>query len=431
MRPGRRLGRALAAAAIGALGSCAGIFQRDMPAAPARYEMRVPVAGDLRIGSAERDVTPAVGGYLAGFDVARTSTRVGAALAVRALVVATPARRFAVVGIDNLGVMREDADWIKSGIAGFANGDVFLCASHTHAGPDLIGIWGFYGLSTGRDRDYLAALRGAVAEAVAEAAAAAVPARLALGEALLPPAGIVKNSNRAGIFDRRLVVLHAHAIADDRPVGTLLHLACHPEVLPRRNTAISADFVGGLCDEWRRRGRGQAVFVNGALGAMVSPDWPQRDDAGALACGAALADLAEQALADAAPLPVDTIEVRRRDVYLPMTSTWFRLGRVLTVLPRQLYGGHARSTVGMLRLGAFTAIAVPGEMEPLLAAQLRRELRLPDAVLFGLCDDEVGYLLRGADARDPGFAYETSMSPCVDAGERVRAAITGVPVPPR
>ena len=40
--------------------------------------------------------------------------------------------------------------------------------------------------------------------------------------------------------------------------------------MPRRNTKISADFVGVLCDEWRARGHGQAVFVNGALGAMIA-----------------------------------------------------------------------------------------------------------------------------------------------------------------
>jgi hypothetical protein len=108
-----------------------------------------------------------------------------------------------------------------------------------------------------------------------------------------------------------------------------------------------------------------------------------------------------------------------------MTTMGFRLGRLTTVLQRELYDGAARSTVGWLRLGAFEAIAVPGEVEPALAEQLRAQLRRPDLVLFGLCDDEVGYLLRAQEAADPEFAYERSMSACGDAGERVRAALTG------
>lgn len=390
-----------------------------------RYARTVEVRGELQVGSAERDITPPVGAYLAGFDLARTSESVASPLKVRALVITTAERNFALVGIDNLGLMREDVDWIKQGLVGFANGDVFVCASHTHAGPDLIGLWGCWFLSSGRDRQYLATVRRATAEAVAAARAAAAPARFRLGQALLPPAGLVKNANRAGVFDRRVHVLHATAVADDRPLGTLLHLACHPEVLPRRNTAISADFVGALCDLWRERGHGQAVFVNGALGAMISPDVQPRDETGLRSFGARACDLAELALQRAQPLAVDAIEVRRADVYLPLVSYAFRLGRLTTVLERELYDGAARSTVGYLRLGSFEAVAVPGEMEPAMAEQVRAELRKPDLVVFGLCDDEVGYLLRDQEAGDPEYAYERSVSPCRSAGERVRAALTG------
>jgi hypothetical protein len=249
---------------------CGGVFQHSLPESPAGYEVVVDASAGLRVASAECDITPAVGSYMAGFNIGRTSTAVASPLKVRVLVVETASRRFAIVGVDNLGVMREDVDWIKAGLPGFANGDVFVCASHTHAGPDLIGLWGYYFLSSGRDRDYVVRLREATASAVAAARAAAAPARFVRGEALLPPTGLIKNANRAEVFDRRVTVLQALALDDGRPLGTLLHLACHPEVLPRRNTLLSADFVGELCDQWRARGHGQAVFVNGALGDGVA-----------------------------------------------------------------------------------------------------------------------------------------------------------------
>ncbi len=412
--------------AVLVLTGCAGVFQHARPAETARYRVRAEVGDALRVGSAERDITPPVGDYLAGFDLARTSDRLGSPLKVRALVLLTPTRRFCIVGLDNLGVMREDVDWCKAALPGFANGDVFVCASHTHAGPDLIGLWGAYFLSSGRDRDYVVTVREAMAAAVAEAVQVAAPARLRHGVGALPPTGLVKNANRKDVFDRRVHVVVAEALDDGRPLGTLLQLACHPEVLPRRNTAISADFVGALCDAWRARGLGQAVFVNGALGAMISPDLAPRDDRGVVRFGEHVAEVAAAAVALAPPLPVDAIEVRRADVYLPMISPGFRFGRMATVLQRELYDGAARSTVGWLRLGAFEAIAVPGELEPVFAEQLRRALRKPELVVFGLCDDEVGYLLRDRDAVDPEFAYERSMSPCRSAGERVAAALLGV-----
>jgi hypothetical protein len=412
--------------ALSGLGtSCAGVFQHGRPEVPASYHVRAEVDGALRVGSAERDVTPRVGDYLAGFDIGRTSTEVSSPLKVRVLVLGTGSRWFAIVGLDNLGVMREDVDWLKAGLTGFANGDVFVCASHTHAGPDLIGLWGYYFLSSGRDREYLASVRTAMAAAVAEAKANAAPARLVQGTARLPVHGLVKNANRAEVFDRRVRVVSAFAQDDGRPLGSLLHLACHPEVMPRRNTKISADFVGVLCDTWRARGHGQAVFANGALGAMISPEVQPRDEQGVRTFGEEACTLCEQALATASPLPVDAVEVRRSDVYLPMTTLGFRLGRLTTALQRELYDGDARSSVGWLRLGAFEAVAVPGEVEPALAEQMRAQLHRPELVLFGLCDDEVGYLLRAQEAVDPEYAYERSMSACGDAGERVRAALTG------
>jgi hypothetical protein len=412
-------------AACGALGGCAGVMERPAPATAQSWARATPVVGDLRVGAAERDITPPVGVWLAGFDPARAATRVAEPLKVRALVLASGDRRVAIVGVDNLGFLREDVDWIKQGVAGFALGDVFVCASHTHAGPDALGLWGRLLRTTGRDPAYVGVVRAAVAAAVAEAHAHAAPARLVRGEALLPAVGLVKNVNRRGVFDRRVVVVHARAVDDGRPLGTLLHLACHPEVRPRGDSSLSSDFVGPLCDGWRARGHGQAVFVNGALGALVSPDVAPRDAVGVAAFGARACDLAEAALAAAEPLPVDAIEVARADVYLPLRTTGFRLGRLTTVLPRETHGGAARSTVGWLRLGAFEAVAVPGEIEPAFAEELRAALRRPRLVVFGLCDDEVGYLLRGQDAVDPEFAYERSMSACRDAGELVRTAIVG------
>lgn len=416
--------RWLCGALAAALAGCTGLFHRALPDRVATWE-QTAVGGELRVGAAERDVTPQVGGYLAGFDLARTSTGVASPLKVRALVLVLGQRRLALVGIDNLGVMREDADWIKGGIEGFANGDVFLCASHTHAGPDLIGLWGFYLWSSGRDPDYLRQLSRATAEAVAEALAVAAPAQLTRGTGRIPAHGYVKNANRAGCFDRRLVVVHARALDDGRPLGTLLHLACHPEVMPRGNTEICADFVGSLCDGWREAGLGQAVFVNGALGAMVSPAFPERNADGVRQMGADLVAIARAALAAGEPLPVDAIEVRRRDVYLPLTSMGLKLGRLTAVIPRDLYGGYVRSTVGWLRIGGLRAIAVPGEMEPALAQRIRGRLGAPDLLVFGLCDDELGYLMREQDARDPLFAYERGMSPCVRAGEMIEAALCG------
>jgi hypothetical protein len=79
--------------------------------------------------------------------------------------------------------------------------------------------------------------------------------------------------------------------------------------------------------------------------------------------------------------------------------------------------------VGYLRIGTFEAALVPGEMEPTLASRLRRITSRPDLVIFGLADDEVGYLMTEEDAWDKRFAYERLVSPGWDAGELVLEAL--------
>jgi hypothetical protein len=412
------------AAGLCMLGSCTGIFQRSLPDKVAEFHM-VATGKELRVGSAERDITPLGRVYMGGFDLGRVSTGIVTPLKARAMVFELGGECVVVLGVDNLGVMREDTDWIKGGITGVKNGCIFLCSSHTHAGPDLIGMWGFYFMNSGRDPLYVAQVRIAVAAAVAEARARAQPADLWLGQARLPARGLVQNSKRNEVFDRDLVVLQARAKSDGMPLGSLLHLACHPEVLRRANTLLSADYVGELCDAWVERGHGQAVFCNGAIGAMVTPGIPERDLRGMRQMGRDLCSLAEQALAAARILPVDEIEVKKRDVFLSLDTLAFELGRLTMVLQRELYGGCARSTVGYLRLGKLEIAGVPGEMEPVEAQRLRDRSHRPDLLVFGLCDDELGYLMREVDAANPRYHYERSMSPCLRAGDIAVEALVG------
>ncbi|MEE9128272.1 MAG: neutral/alkaline non-lysosomal ceramidase N-terminal domain-containing protein, partial [Planctomycetota bacterium] len=365
------------------LAGCAGLFQRSRPDVPQSYE--VHAQGQLRVGSAEADITPAGVQYMGGYNIGRTSTGVHSQLMVRALVLLMGEQRFAIVGIDNLGLQREDADWVKRGVGGFPNGNVLLCSSHTHAGPDLIGMWGSVFFLSGRDTDYLRLVREGVAQAVADALAAARPARLVCGFTRLPDK-IAENRNRRGLYNRRFTVLQALDQENDQPLGTLLHLACHPEMFRRKNTLISADMVGGLCDAWKEAGLGQAVFVNGELGAMVTPAFHPKGAAGIPLLAKKLVELGRRALASGGPLAADDILLRRRDVYLPLQSTGLTFARLTMVIPRELYDGCIRSSVGYMRIGSLEAICVPGEMEPALAARIRAAARRPDLLIFGLVD---------------------------------------------
>lgn len=405
------------------LGACgAGAFQRSLPERADHFAARS--VGGLQVGFGRADITPRDPQYLAGFNLNRPYTAVQSPLYVRTMLLRVGGEEVAICGIDNLGLQREDVEWIKDGLPGIAKGRVFLCASHTHAAPDLVGLWGFYFMTSGREQGYLRQVAAGVRRSLDEARRGLQPASLHWGESRAPREGLIRNSNRKDLFNPRVSVLQARG-RDGRELGALLHLACHPEMFRRRHTVVSADMAGAFCDAWEAAGRGRAVFVNGELGAMITPGFRPRGEEGMPLVGQALLRLGEAALAAARPVEASELEVRRRDIFLPLETPGLSLGRLTGVIRRELYAGNLRSSVGYLRLGDFECLAVPGELEPSFANELRMRLRKPRLLILGLCDDEVGYLLRRQEALDPEYAYERSMSPGVDAGERMRRAITG------
>lgn len=408
------------------LTSCSGVLQHRLPERAAFHEAEA-TAESWRVGFGRADITPDPDShlYLAGFSLNRPAEGNASTLEVRAMVVEGGGQKIAIVGLDSLGLMLPDVDWIKRGLDGFDPQHVFVCASHVHSAPDLVGIWGFYLASSGRDESYLAQVAAGVRDAVRAADAAVAPATLHRGVARLPDEGMIRNSNRAGVFDRDLTVIEARG-TDGAPLGSLIHMACHPEVLNRRLALVSSDFVGPLRDGWEAAGRGTAVFCNGALGALVSPRWDPRDQDGAETFGARCVELALGAVQAASPCAGDALRVHRRDLYLPLTSPYLNLGNAAGAIARPIYEHHLRTTVGYLEFGGVALAAVPGEMEPTLAERLEQATGREDLLVLGLCDDEVGYLMSEVDARDPLFDYELGMSPGPEAGERVVGAIAAL-----
>jgi hypothetical protein len=125
--------------------------------------------------------------------------------------------------------------------------------------------------------------------------------------------------------------------------------------------------------------------------------------------------------------------VRRSDLYLPMHNSTYQMGFQFGLFPRRLYQGHLRTTIGVFEVGNLRIACVPGEIEPHLAGRIQESRGAPSLV-FALCDDELGYLMTAEDAVLPTFAYERTLTPCDDAGDRIMKAVTDLArgaAPPR
>lgn len=95
---------------------------------------------EIRAGSARLDITPPLGTALAGYFTPRISDRVEDPLYAKALVLESGGERIALVSCDVICMPAAIADPARELIeerTGIPAGNVLICATHTHTGPEM------------------------------------------------------------------------------------------------------------------------------------------------------------------------------------------------------------------------------------------------------------------------------------------------------
>ncbi len=232
--------------------------------------------------------------WIAGFGNARPALGVHDPIWARALVLRQGETALALVAVDLVGYFYDEVVRLRQALDPALGIDLLLvAATHSHEGPDTVGIWGYDEGSSGVDPVYMGWLRAQILDAVAEAAATAVPATaiMASGDAGVHPDpavtaskginNIVADGRDPVVIDPELRVVRFVRADDQTTIGTLVNWQSHPEALCGRNRYISSDFPHWLrlaVEEGVHRGGvevagvgGTAIYVNGAVGGLLGP----------------------------------------------------------------------------------------------------------------------------------------------------------------
>ncbi len=385
----------------------------------------------LLAGAATRLITPSPGErpvFLAGFQNDRRATGVDIDLFVRALALRLNEHVAILAVCDLIGLDRNDVLDVRATLdaRGVDSSGLVVACTHTHSGPDTLGLWGEDRTVSGVDRLYLASVKQAIVEAAIEALTFCCPVRMRCAMTRLP--GYVMNFRDPGLVDDEVAAIQ-FVKPDGEVVATLLNLACHPEVLWSESTLLSADYAGYACRAVEERAGGVALHVSGALGGMLSPDTDDHTPAFAGRMGRAYATAALDALEAAPAVDVVRLETRRAEFDLPLANPLLALAQQMGVLrARGPVNGQLSTSVTYLDLGPAQIITVPGELLPRLGFELKAALPGPCKILIGLADDEIGYILPDdefitpVDYANPGRQYEESMSLGPATGSLVLAA---------
>jgi hypothetical protein len=414
------------------------------------------------VGAAKEDVTPSSLGdfYLGGYGIGPVHKAQSVLRHIYFRVIAIRDRRGRQVVIGALDSQGYSVAY-DNGPYGFSNiesyiqahlgipaSHIILQATHSHNGPDEIGIWG------GVPQTYLAWVTRQMELGIERAVASEQPAYLKLGTADMRGfSGTFDSDNRDYPIDQQLRVLQA--ISPDHAVlATLVNYSTHPTVYGPRNQ-VSPDWPGAtatyLEHDERDMPRGArygypgstAIVTVGALGHSwpagiprtdthrgvdpvdrelnLAPDGTGQNNWEADEYGNAVAQRAinavsgrqgffiERSVVDGVSRKVrveNTNPVLLAAANEPANDTPLGGYKVYrTTTPPWGYGDVFVSLVTTLRIGDIPFYAVPGEPYPSIKFSLDHDIHARVQFMFGLANDQLGYV---EEPQDYNGAFQCS-----------------------
>jgi len=401
--------------------------------------LAVPTFAQFRAGAAARNITPDLGSakaYIAGFGQNRAATGVHDDLHARCLALAAAqAPPVVLCGVDSIGLFYDDVAAIRQAVEqGHKSAvHVIVAVTHSHETPDTMGLWGPQIGISGLNDDYKFSLVLFRSAAALAALAGMQPATLRLARASSPRLReFYADSRPPVVLDDEIITLAADHAQTRKPIAILANWASHPEALGSQNTLLTADWCHYFYSEIEAQTGATPIFVNGAIGGMMSPlgaaitdpatGQPAPKDTFRFAeiVGREAAQHALRALAAAEAVSPDALLYRERMAAIPVTNRNF-----LMAAAANLFKGRKPMTaeqgttapVGYLRLSLageplLEAASIPGELYPELSVGpivrdpaadfpgapsepiIKRDLlKAPFRMVFGLANDEVGYII--------------------------------------
>jgi len=356
---------------------------------------------EFRAAIAVRDVTPdpllPVSG---GVGPSNPANKTFGRLSVRAMVIENSGTRVAICSTDFLGFPGVLCDKVRAKIPSIPPQNILIGATHTHSAPDCYGFPDRTGKS-GIDLEYVNQVCIKLADAINEAIGKLQPAkiRIATGNAR---GKIAYNYYAERLYDPRCDVIQA-LDTKGKPFITLVNYACHPEVIGSNQGILSPDFVGPLYDRIKERGGGTGIFMNGALGGMVTADCRSPDGKDlrtwdeCLRIGRLLADESLRIVVDARVLSNPHLYCASTTIVFPVESELLRAVVQASPLGFELDSRNISTQVNVVNIANAQILTIPGESLPNIGYYLKRKMHGSHNFLLGLTNDAFGYILTKED----------------------------------
>jgi hypothetical protein len=333
------------------------------------------------------------------------------------------------VALDLIGYFINYVDLVRNEVEdeyGIDADNIIIASTHTHSGPDTLGLWTPPYPNPGANGPYMEYVADQIVECISQAYQNMEKARIRFASSSVP--GLMKNSRDPGRVYPDLEVMKVED-RRGRTIVTMINYAGHPEVLWSNNLEITSDYVGYLRDKVEKKLGGIAIFFNGALGGMITPDVEEHTFEKAEEIGETLADETIRILGSRRcycwgsffPSWKKTFNLEKRTFEVPLENPLFygAISYGMLYRPEPWYVnspgmGIIKSEVNVINIGAAQMITMPGEVLPSIGHRLKEAMTGKYNFQIGLGNDELGYIIP-EDEWDPA-QYEESMSVGMQTG---------------
>jgi hypothetical protein len=396
--------------------------------------------------------------WIAGFGNSRAANGIHDDLWARTMVIDDGKTKLAIVVLDAIGFMNDDIIDVRRRIPSESGVTyTIITSTHTHEGPDLLGLWGKTPFRSGINKKYMEYVKEQIVKSVVDAVRNMCPARFEISEDLTGAIPLVKDTRKPEVFDSGLRFIKAVDRENGKILGSMLSWADHGETLWSDNLLITSDFPHYF-REYVEKGiyrgdtlvrpgiGGVAVYINGAIGGLMTthpslaikdpftgreikePSFQKAD-----AQGKQLALLTLKAM-DKPQMVIDSANISLivRSLTLPIENVLFKIGTAIGIINRGTTGWmKVRTELSVFNIGPLSFATIPGEaypeiinggveapegqdfnIQPVEIPAVREMMAGKFKFIFCLANDEIGYIIPKSQWDvDAPFTYGRSDSP--------------------
>ena len=221
---------------------------------------------------------------------------------------------------------------------------------------------------------------------------------------------VSRNVREPDLIDRELGVIKVDR-TNGETIATMVNFTAHPEIMWSDSLLLTAEYPGVVYRECDEKIGGITLFINGALGGMITTNnqfntFEEVERIGGIVAQKAVeaAELAEKQVNPKIQHSFKTLEI-------PLENQQFQALMNLGILPKEMsVNGNIHTEVHLIEIGNAQIATFPGEVLPKLGFRIKNSMITDYNFIFGLANDELGYILATEDYEKELYEYEKSMS---------------------